>query len=169
MKKLLKNALWLCAAVLLFCSCENDETTSKTDQGSTISSLCCDVTCKRGSCRGYGSPCECTCTLLGKPKCSSSAQSVQAMSDNMFSEDITHVILSEDLIEETTKDQAILRSLNKTYADELADAIEGYKDLVNKYGYELKTKEALIEYYTLTDIEDEYESKFTMAELEIIM
>ncbi len=31
--------------------------------------VCCEITCRKGSCKAYRSPCTCNCTLFGNPSC----------------------------------------------------------------------------------------------------
>lgn len=89
------------------------------------------------------------------------------MPDSVF-DGRTHVTLKRDFLTSLAKDQEALRSLNKPYANELADVFDGYKSLIDKYGYELKTREALSAYYTLIDKENAAEKLFTIEELEFL-
>ncbi|MBR4136688.1 MAG: hypothetical protein IKU03_09855 [Bacteroidales bacterium] len=81
----------------------------------------------------------------------------------------TFVILDPDIIDKVTEDQKKLYSLNKTYATELANALNGYKDLVKKHGYALKSKKAVVEYYKLVDLENRMEKQFTEEELMLLI
>ena len=51
------------------------------------------------------------------------------------------------------------------YAKTLADGMFGYEKLIKKHGYNLKTKEALLDYYALVSLENLYENDFTDEEL----
>ncbi len=101
------------------------------------------------------------------PDCSETMESVAAMPDSVF-DGRTHVTLNRDFLQSVKKDQEALRSLKKPYADDLANMMSGYEDLISKYGYELKTREAVSAYYSLVAQENAAESMFTMEELEYL-
>ena len=155
----------LMAATFLLLACEENEKPSPVKD---TPNPCCEVSCKQGSCKAYGSSCSCTCTFLGKPECHSFGDKAAEIPDSWF-DGRTFVILDPNILELVKKDQQKLYSLNKKYATELADALDGYKDLVKKYGLTLKEKKAVVEYYKLVDLENKYEKKFTEEELLMLM
>ncbi len=167
MKKTWLVAFFAGLFVLISCNKATEESSTGNTKAAQKPTPCCEVTCSNGDCKAYGSPCSCTCTFLGKPECSGSTKSVAAMPDSVFDGRI-HVTLNRDFLQNVAKDQEALRSLNKPYANELADVFDSYKSLIEKYGYELKTREALTAYYTLIDKEDAAEKQFTIEELEYL-
>lgn len=125
---------------------------------------CCEVNCKNGSCKAYGAPCHCTCTLLGKPDCQGSEKAVNDMPDSLFDGRV-FVVLDKEILKTVQHQRDILYSFNKEYAKKLADGMFGYEKLIKKHGYNLKTKEALLDYYALVSLENLYENDFTDEEL----
>jgi len=82
--------------ILLFTSCYSEETDTYFDiQNSTIeaelrhvdaSTLCCEATCPRGSCKVYGTSCDCTC-IRGIPSCTRRGSRITVNSDQLASYD----------------------------------------------------------------------------------
>ena len=160
------------ATTAIFVACEkindiNNEKNNKVQKAvvNPNTSPCCQVTCDKGNCKSFSPPCNCTCTFLGKPDCSGGGVSdIISMPEDIFDGRV-HVSLNADFVEKVREDQEYLRSLNKNYADELANAMEAYVSLVETYGLELTTKEGLVAYYSIIEIENQYESLFTEEEL----
>lgn len=167
MKKTLLVAFIAGLFVLISCNKATEDSSTGNTKAAQKPTPCCEVTCPKGDCKAFGSPCSCTCSFWGKPECSGSSKSVAAMPDSVFDGRI-HVTLKRDFLQSLAKDQEALRSLNKPYANELADVFDGYKSLIDKYGYELKTREALSAYYALIEKENAAEKQFTTEELEYL-
>lgn len=135
-------------SILTFLSCNKNE--MEPTKGVVKPEPCCSVTCEDGSCSAYGAPCNCSCSWLGAPKCNGTAQSVIEMPDSLF-DGREHVTLDKDFLDKVKKDQEILYSLHLPYATEIADAQNSYSTLIQKHGYVLTTRQALIDYYTIVE------------------
>ena len=165
------------ACVILFMfflsSCEKKDVTTKenitlssesTGENSGQPQPCCTVSCEKGSCSSYGTTCHCTCTFLGKPDCLGSRSQVAAMTDSEF-DGRDYITLNSNFLELIAADQAILYSLNKTYATEVADKLDDFTTLIHTHGYTLNSKQALLDYYDIVDYVNARESQFTTDEL----
>lgn len=75
------------------------------------------------------------------------------------------VNLNEYFLEENKELQELLYSFNKDYATAAADNMNKFDTLIAKYGYSFSSKEAVAEYHTIVELEEEYLDKFTAKEL----
>ena len=57
-------------------------------------------------------------------------------------------------MDKVKKEQEILYSLNLPYATEIADSQNSYPALIQKHGYVLTTRQALVDYYTIVEKEE---------------
>lgn len=74
------------------------------------------------------------------------------------------VTLNKDLLERNRELQQLLYSFNKDYATAAADKLGEWETFVAKYGYSFSSDEAIAEYNTLCDYEEQYIKKFTAKE-----
>lgn len=116
------------AFILTFLSCGQKEKASSKDVEKPIP--CCSTACEH-----------------------STAQSVLDMPDSLFDGRV-HVSLNEDFLDKVKKEQEILYSLNLPYATEIADSQNSYPALIQKHGYVLTTRQALVDYYTIVEKEE---------------
>lgn len=86
------------------------------------------------------------------------------MSNSLFDGRI-HMTLSQDIVPFTTNLRNALLSLGVEHARTLANKLAGINTLVSNYGYTLRTKAALLDYYDIVDAIDNAESSFTVAEI----
>ncbi len=149
MKRIL--ALIGAVSILTFLSCNKDETVPTKGVEKPIP--CCSVACEDGSCSACGAPCNCSCNWLGDLQCNGTAKSVLDMPDSLFDGRV-HVSLNEDFLDKVKKKQEILYCLNLPYATEIADSQNSYPALIQKHGYVLTTRQALVDYYTIVEKEE---------------
>lgn len=135
--------------ILSFFSCNKDETVPT--KGVEKPEPCCSVACEDGSCSACGATCN--CSWLGDPQCNGTAKSVLDMPDSLFDGRV-HVSLNKDFLDRVKKKQEILYSLNLPYATEIADSQNSYPALIQKHGYVLTTRQALVDYYTIVEKEE---------------
>lgn len=147
MKRIL--ALIGAVSILTFLSCNKDETVPT--KGVVKPEPCCSVACEDGSCSACGATCN--CSWLGDPQCNGTAKSVLDMPDSLFDGRV-HVSLNKDFLDRVKKKQEILYSLNLPYATEMADSQNSYPALIQKHGYVLTTRQALVDYYTIVEKEE---------------
>lgn len=114
--------------ILSFFSCNKDKTVPT--KGVVKPEPCCSTACEH-----------------------STAKSVLDMPDSLFDGRV-HVSLNEDFLDKVKKDQEILYSLNLPYATEIADSQNSYPALIQKHGYVLTTRQALVDYYTIVEKEE---------------
>ena len=81
------------------------------------------------------------------------------------SDNKVEVNLNEYFLEENKELQELLYSFNKDYATAAADNMNKFDTLIAKYGYSFSSKEAVAEYHTIVEQEEEYLDKFTAKEL----
>ena len=81
------------------------------------------------------------------------------------SDNKVEVNLNEYFLEENKELQELLYSFNKDYATAAADNMNKFDTLIAKYGYSFSSKEAVAEYHTIVELEEEYLDKFTAKEL----
>ena len=81
------------------------------------------------------------------------------------SDNKVEVNLNEYFLEENKELQELLYSFNKDYATAAADNMNKFDTLIAKYGYSFSSKEAVAEYHTIVEQEEEYLDKFTAEEL----
>lgn len=74
------------------------------------------------------------------------------------------VTLNKDLLERNRELQQLLYSFNKDYATVTVDKLGEWEAFVDKYGYSFSSNEAIAEYNTLCDYEEQYIKKFTAEE-----
>lgn len=161
--------VFVCIALLTaMYACDKTDNSQAQTKANPTPTPCCEVTCKHGSCKAYGSPCHCTCTFLGKPDCESTEKTIKDMPDSLFDGRV-FVVLDKEILETIQHQRDVLYSFNKEYAKNLAEGMSGYEELIKKHGYNLKTKEALLEYYALVSLENLYENDFTDEELAILL
>ncbi len=161
------------AGAMFFAGCEKEKKaidesenhinlSSQSNGGST--SACCTVTCGKGRCTAHNSPCHCTCTFLNYPDCHGGCSNVIAIPDSCF-DGREYIVLNSDFLTQVADERTLLYSLNKPYATEVADKISDFNDLISTYGYNLNSKQALLDYYEIIDYINERESLFTVEEL----
>ena len=80
------------------------------------------------------------------------------------SDNKVEVNLNEYFLEENKELQELLYSFNKDYATAAADKLGEWETFVAKYGYSFSSDEAIAEYNTLCDYEEQYIKKFTAEE-----
>ncbi len=160
----------LIGCIFIAVSCDKKETqeqdgitlTEKVD--GPYQEICCSVSCRRGSCSAYGyGDCSCRCSFFGFPRCSSK-EAISILDDDLFGV-WAHVSLSPTILQQTKELQDLLYSFDKDYATTIANKYDDLKNIVNIYGYELKTKSALLAYYDILEFEDDYVSLFTTEEV----
>ncbi|MBO7201769.1 MAG: hypothetical protein J6V54_10315 [Bacteroidales bacterium] len=163
----------LIGCIFIAVSCDKKETQEQ--DGITLTekandsgnSVCCSVSCSKGSCNAYGpGSCSCTCSLTGRPKCSN-ISAISVADEHLFDGRV-HVTLSPTILQQTKELQDLLYSFNKDYATAVADKHGEFKNIVDNYGYELTTKNAVLAYYDILEFEDNYVSQFTTEEVEAI-
>jgi len=98
------------------------------------SSPCCEVTCRRGSCKAYTSPCNCTC-IGGQPSCGG----LTSGNANIITAENFQMAYYDNLAEYITN------NLNNT---EVADAVLAIKQLFQNNEFILNTQELVDSYYT---------------------
>lgn len=81
------------------------------------------------------------------------------------SDNKVEVNLNEYFLEENKELRELLYSFNKDYATAAADNMNKFDTLIAKYGYSFSSKEAVAEYHTIVEQEEEYLDKFTAKEL----
>ena len=81
------------------------------------------------------------------------------------SDNKVEVNLNEYFLEENKELRELLYSFNKDYATAAADNMNKFDTLIAKYGYSFSSKEAVAEYHTIVEQEEEYTDKFTAEEL----
>ena len=121
----------------------------------------CEISCDKGSCYSFGG--NCFCDAFGYPNCSD-AETVRVMDNSLF-DGRTHVALSPTILERTKELQDLLYSFNKDYATAVADNLNGIRNIVNLYGYELNVKTGLLAYYELLEFNAQYITLFTYEEM----
>lgn len=124
---------------------------------------CCSVTCSKGYCHATGFPCDCTCSFLGKARCHGSRGEVAQMSDDEFTGDAL-VKLDSDFLPWNKSLREKLYELNSVNTIAIADKLAMFDTLIATYGYELKTKSALLDYYEILDFEDSVANFLTTSE-----
>lgn len=157
MKKILISLsamVLLALTVSAFASCEKNKDEKNANSVTTAEQQQpvqpgCTAECSHGHCSAYGAGCECTCTFLGRPKCSN-FNGISNIPDAEF-DGREYVVLDANTLEVVAAQRDLLYSFQKSYATEVADKLAEYTDLVNTYGLNLNTKAALLAYYAIID------------------
>ena len=157
----------------VFTACEKDKESKRSNETSafaepaTLVQPGCSVSCAHGRCSAYGTNCECTCTFFGYPKCDN-LNGINHTPNSEF-DGREYVVLEANTLEVIAAQRELLYSFQKSYATEVADKLAEFTDLVNTYGLNLNTKDALLAYYSIIDYCNARESQFSMAELTQVM
>lgn len=144
MKKIILTSILGLALVMVCCNQEQKEneliqsqTTEIKDGGD--SNPCCEVSCRRGSCKSYETPCNCTC-IAGQPMCGG----IGGVGGNdPKSMAVPHIIVeaSAEQIALYGTDANYIR--NSLHNEEAAKALEGIQKLLVNNGGVLSSEESI--------------------------
>lgn len=147
--------------LVLFCSIDTlcfaqnvkSETDSKEDK-----TPCCEVTCRRSSCKTYAKPCSCTC-FGGQAYCG--GLSTGGGSDDKF------VVTSSpvQIVRYDTLASYIARQMSNI---KVANAVVKMKKLFEKNGYVLDKQETVSEYLYYMKVFSDFYSKLSYEQQAII-
>lgn len=154
-KNYLLQVLFVSFLVMLN-SCSNETNEIKSNKNIQSSpSECCSVSCKRGSCTSYSSPCSCTCSIWGMPECGSTASqiddkewlihnkvSIEANDEQINSQEdfIKYIDLKISLMEDDnlksslTNAKSILFKINQLFTKNKLN-ISNEEDIIQYYKY----------------------------------
>jgi hypothetical protein len=149
--------LGMITATFIFISCnrstENENIEREKINSSILSAtVCCGAECKGGKCWSYSSPCECTCTYTGAPKCngggSSNISDIKA-GDVRIEAQQQHLDYYQNVINR-------LNQSNNNYASAVQTQIQEMYNLYVNNNNELTTTPALQSFYTHDSVATAY-------------
>lgn len=122
-------------------SCHAPGTTDSRDNGSMVKegddTPCCEVTCRRGSCKRYASPCCCTC-YMGQPVCSEFGDTGNP---NPKGNNTSQVIIEASPATMAIYDQDIQYVRDVLHGQEAATALSNIKQLFLDNNYAITSPE----------------------------
>lgn len=158
MKKLIVFVVLVSSVCLGMVSCNIDskktETTAQESLQQKDSTVpCCEVSCRRGSCRSYSYPCNCTC-VAGQPICGGVKEEGGEQSKDVAANYKVVIEATQDMLKLYDDDiEYIAKTLGNAPA---ADALRGIKQLFLDNNFTISSEKAVKNYWDYLKIYSDF-------------
>lgn len=159
MKKLIVVLVLALSSCLVLISCNNESkqsatTTQDVSVQKESTTPCCEVACRRGTCKSYTYPCNCTC-VAGQPICGGIATGGGDDQSKAVSTNYNVVIeATQSMMKLYDEDiEYIAKTLGNAQA---ADALRGIKQLFLDNNFTISSKDAVKSYFNYIQVYSDF-------------